>query len=221
MTPAPSTSRRDDARPGLDFSFSGLKTALVYRARELGTDGVVARRADLAASFQAAVVGQLFTAKLERALEAGDWPVGPLGGGRRERPPGERAREICDERGNPAEACRARAPHRQRGDDRLGGALTGDRAVPRLPRPGRAGLIPMAVVTLYTRDGAISADEAREEILALRGDGPGPRVARGFIESDDDLHARLLERIPVVEAGEAASRESDWSACAAADRGHG
>ncbi len=53
--------------PGLDFSFSGLKTALVYAVRELedeaGPDGaaeaVAARRADLAASFQAAVVGQL------------------------------------------------------------------------------------------------------------------------------------------------------------------
>ena len=55
--------------PGLDFSFSGLKTALVYRVRELGDGGVAARRADLAASFQAAVVGQL-VAKLERALDA-------------------------------------------------------------------------------------------------------------------------------------------------------
>src|SRR5262249_41452438 len=48
--------------PGLDFSFSGLKTALVYLCRELGPEGVAERRADLAASFQAAVVGQL-TAK--------------------------------------------------------------------------------------------------------------------------------------------------------------
>src|SRR5690606_19879675 len=36
--------------PGLDFSFSGLKTALVYRCRELGPEAVAARRADLAAS---------------------------------------------------------------------------------------------------------------------------------------------------------------------------
>ncbi len=66
--------------PRLDFSFSGLKTSLVYAARELGEDGIAARRADLAASFQAAVVGQL-TAKLERALDAGDWPAVALGGG--------------------------------------------------------------------------------------------------------------------------------------------
>ena len=66
--------------PGLDFSFSGLKTALVYRCRELGEDGVRERGADLAASFQAAVVGQL-VAKLERALRGGGWEAVALGGG--------------------------------------------------------------------------------------------------------------------------------------------
>ena len=59
--------------PGLDFSFSGLKTALLYAVRELDDEELDARRADLAASFQAAVVGQL-VAKLERALEAGTGP---------------------------------------------------------------------------------------------------------------------------------------------------
>jgi N6-L-threonylcarbamoyladenine synthase len=66
--------------PGLDFSFSGLKTAVVYLARELGPDGVEERRADLAASFQAAAVGQL-VAKLERALRRGEWGAVALGGG--------------------------------------------------------------------------------------------------------------------------------------------
>jgi N6-L-threonylcarbamoyladenine synthase len=66
--------------PGLDFSFSGLKTALVYLCRELGEEGVAERRADLAASFQAAAVGQL-TAKLGRALEGGEWGAVALGGG--------------------------------------------------------------------------------------------------------------------------------------------
>ena len=45
--------------PGLDFSFSGLKTAVLYRCKELGPEGVQERRADLAASFQKAVVDQL------------------------------------------------------------------------------------------------------------------------------------------------------------------
>jgi N6-L-threonylcarbamoyladenine synthase len=66
--------------PGLDFSFSGVKTALAYRCRELGAEGVDARGADLAASFQAAIVAQL-VAKLERALVGGEWPAVALGGG--------------------------------------------------------------------------------------------------------------------------------------------
>ena len=66
--------------PGFDFSFSGLKTALLYAVRELDDAELEARKADLAASFQAAVVGQL-VAKLGRALDAGDWPAVALGGG--------------------------------------------------------------------------------------------------------------------------------------------
>jgi N6-L-threonylcarbamoyladenine synthase len=66
--------------PGLDFSFSGLKTALVYLCRDLGHEAVEERRADLAASFQAAAVSQL-VAKLKRALKAGEWRAVALGGG--------------------------------------------------------------------------------------------------------------------------------------------
>jgi N6-L-threonylcarbamoyladenine synthase len=43
---------------GLDFSFSGVKTALLYAVRDLG-EGVDARRADLAASYQRAIVRAL------------------------------------------------------------------------------------------------------------------------------------------------------------------
>lgn len=85
--------------PGLDFSFSGLKTAMVYAAKELGPEEAGERSADLAASFQAAVVGQL-TAKLERALDAGDWPAVALGGGVAANSLlRERTAEICERRG--------------------------------------------------------------------------------------------------------------------------
>ncbi len=85
--------------PGLDFSFSGLKTALVYRCRELGPDGVRERRADLAASFQAAAVGQL-TAKLDRALKSGEWRAVALGGGVAANGPlREAAAALCESRG--------------------------------------------------------------------------------------------------------------------------
>jgi tRNA N6-adenosine threonylcarbamoyltransferase len=52
--------------PGLDFSFSGLKTALLYAVRDLGAEVLEARRADLAASYQRAIVRAL----VERATEA-------------------------------------------------------------------------------------------------------------------------------------------------------
>ncbi|MGB7685306.1 MAG: tRNA (adenosine(37)-N6)-threonylcarbamoyltransferase complex transferase subunit TsaD [Solirubrobacterales bacterium] len=85
--------------PGLDFSFSGLKTALVYRCRELGPEGVEERRADLAASFQAAVVGQLI-AKLKRALKRGDWDAVALGGGVAANGPlREAVGRLCEEHG--------------------------------------------------------------------------------------------------------------------------
>jgi len=45
--------------PGLDFSFSGLKTALLYAVRDLGPAELEARRADLAASYQRAIVRAL------------------------------------------------------------------------------------------------------------------------------------------------------------------
>jgi N6-L-threonylcarbamoyladenine synthase len=57
---------------GLDFSFSGLKTSLLYRVRDLGEEEAAARRADLAASYQRAIVEALL-ARVRAALrqEAG------------------------------------------------------------------------------------------------------------------------------------------------------
>jgi N6-L-threonylcarbamoyladenine synthase len=91
----PVAMRRD---PGLDFSFSGLKTALVYLTRDLGSEGVKERRADLAASFQAAAVGQL-VAKLERALKQEEWQAVALGGGVAANGPlRDAVRELCERR---------------------------------------------------------------------------------------------------------------------------
>jgi N6-L-threonylcarbamoyladenine synthase len=52
----------------LDFSFAGVKTALLYTVRELGEAQTQARAADLAASYQAAIVERLL-ARSRRALE--------------------------------------------------------------------------------------------------------------------------------------------------------
>jgi N6-L-threonylcarbamoyladenine synthase len=53
--------------PGLDFSFSGLKTALLYATRDLSPDELAARRADLAASYQRAIVRALVARVRESA----------------------------------------------------------------------------------------------------------------------------------------------------------
>jgi N6-L-threonylcarbamoyladenine synthase len=84
--------------PGLDFSFSGLKTALLYAVRDLGASEVERRRADLAASYQAAVVGQL-VAKLERALDRDGWSAVAIGGGVAANGPlRERVAGLCESR---------------------------------------------------------------------------------------------------------------------------
>ena len=53
--------------PGLEFSFSGLKTALLYRLRDLGESLTEQTRADLAAAFEESVVESLL-AKLQLAV---------------------------------------------------------------------------------------------------------------------------------------------------------
>jgi len=53
--------------PGLDFSFAGVKTALLYRVRGLGEQEAAARAADLAAGYQHAIVEAL-AARCERAV---------------------------------------------------------------------------------------------------------------------------------------------------------
>ena len=65
--------------PGLDFSFSGVKTALLYEVRGLG-DAVEERRADLAASYQRAIVQALVRRTLEAAEQAGAERVAVVGG---------------------------------------------------------------------------------------------------------------------------------------------
>jgi N6-L-threonylcarbamoyladenine synthase len=84
---------------GLDFSFSGVKTALVYKVREIEAAELEGRRADLAASFQRAITDQL-VAKLRRAADDGEWPAIALGGGVAANAElRERAKALCDELG--------------------------------------------------------------------------------------------------------------------------
>ncbi|HEY4427860.1 MAG TPA: tRNA (adenosine(37)-N6)-threonylcarbamoyltransferase complex transferase subunit TsaD [Solirubrobacteraceae bacterium] len=84
-------SRRERARGGrgagrgefersLDFSFAGLKTALLYKLRELSDEEATASAADLAASYQAAIV-DILMARVEQALEQTGLERLAVGGG--------------------------------------------------------------------------------------------------------------------------------------------
>jgi N6-L-threonylcarbamoyladenine synthase len=66
--------------PGLDFSFSGLKTALLYAVRELPEQELEARRADLAASYQHAIVRALVERVREAAERTGRNRIAIVGG---------------------------------------------------------------------------------------------------------------------------------------------
>jgi N6-L-threonylcarbamoyladenine synthase len=71
-------------REGLDFSFSGLKTAVrnhvaLFRSKDTGLDPVL-KTADVAASFQAAVVDTLVEKTLQAARETGVRSVVVAGG---------------------------------------------------------------------------------------------------------------------------------------------
>ena len=66
--------------PGLDFSFSGLKTALLYAVKRLTPAELEARRADLAASYQRAIVRALVERLGEAAERTGAEQLAIVGG---------------------------------------------------------------------------------------------------------------------------------------------
>jgi N6-L-threonylcarbamoyladenine synthase len=66
--------------PGLDFSFSGLKTALLYATKKLSPEELEQRRADLAASYQRAIVRALVERVREAAEQVGAARIAVVGG---------------------------------------------------------------------------------------------------------------------------------------------
>ena len=66
--------------PGFDFSFSGLKTALLYAVRDLPADELERRRADLAASYQRAIVRALVERTVAAAEHLGTDRIAVVGG---------------------------------------------------------------------------------------------------------------------------------------------
>jgi N6-L-threonylcarbamoyladenine synthase len=65
--------------PRLDFSFSGVKTALLYETRKLERE-LERRRADLAASYQRAIVRALTQRTLQAAEQTGAEQIAIVGG---------------------------------------------------------------------------------------------------------------------------------------------
>jgi N6-L-threonylcarbamoyladenine synthase len=76
----PKGTGRKPFATGLDFSFAGLKTALLYVVREMSPEQLTEHSADLAASYQAAIVESLLTRTL-RALERTHLDRLAVGGG--------------------------------------------------------------------------------------------------------------------------------------------
>jgi N6-L-threonylcarbamoyladenine synthase len=65
---------------GLDFSFSGLKTALLYAVRQLTAEELERGRADLAASYQRAIVRALVERTRQAAEQIGATTIAVVGG---------------------------------------------------------------------------------------------------------------------------------------------
>jgi N6-L-threonylcarbamoyladenine synthase len=67
-------------KQGLDFSFAGLKTAVAVKVKELGPAETTRRRADLAASFQAAALEVLAAKALAACRASGSRLLAVVGG---------------------------------------------------------------------------------------------------------------------------------------------
>ena len=82
-----------------DFSFSGLKTSLLYKVRDLGDEQTRERLADLAASYQEAIVDVL-AARARRAIEDQGVERFAIGGGvAANKPLRERLTAVCGDLG--------------------------------------------------------------------------------------------------------------------------
>jgi len=113
--------------PGLDFSFAGLKTALLYKVRDLGEDEARARRADLAAAYERAIVEALVD-RVTRALEQTGLDRLALGGG-------VAANRLLRERAAPL-AGEVHVPPPELCTDNAAMIASAARFVPAVPSPG-------------------------------------------------------------------------------------
>ncbi len=116
---------------GLDFSFAGLKTALLYATRELSPEQLAEQGADLAASYQAAIVESLI-GRAERALERTGLRRLAVGGGVAANGPLRRRLAELD--------VEVHVPERLLCTDNAAMIASAARYAPRLPYPDYLGL---------------------------------------------------------------------------------
>ena len=121
---------------GRDFSFSGLKTALLYDLRERDPAEIEAHRADIAASYQAAIVRQLIDKTMACAAAEGVRRIALAGGVAANSGLRHAVKRAATARDSTLPAA-PQPVHRQRRDDRPGGGSPADRAVAGLPRRRR------------------------------------------------------------------------------------
>ena len=125
-----------EGRGARDFSFAGVKTALLYAVREAG-DLDDAGRADLAASYREAIVRPPRRAAGRRRRRGGRPGRRPGRRRRGQRAPARAGRREGVRRGAAGGRARPVALHRQRGDDRRGRPVRRSGAVAGLPGPRR------------------------------------------------------------------------------------
>ena len=183
----------------LDFSFSGLKTALLYAIRDLGGDAAAERRRRPRRLLPARDRGRPRRAAARRRR---------AGGGRARRARRRRRCELraAQARGRALRRARrspvgpaARALHRQRRDDRRRRAPRRVAGLPWLPDPRRHRQARLSTprVTLYGKAGCHLCDDARAAVAAAR-----EQVEFELEEVDISLDPGLAhdygERIPVI-----------------------
>ena len=186
--------------PGLDFSFAGLKTALLYRVRELGEAESERRRADLAASYQRAIVEAL-ALRVERALQQTGAEQLAVGGGVAANGP---LRERLAALGVPVDI-----PPRELCTDNAAMIASAARyvppAVPRVPR--RSMCMPPASGRSSHEQRPRGASSTAGRLLPVRRRPRDPRARPGHaaVRARRARHRRrrallraYLERIPVV-----------------------
>ena len=160
--------------PGLDFSFSGLKTALLYAVRDLSDAELESRRADLAASYQRAIVTALVGRLRAAAERSGIGRVAVVGG----------VAANAELRAALPDACFAPlvALHRQRGDDRVRRAFRASSGVARLPcsRCVLVGVDLSSALAAVLAAGAARRRRRRRERRRIR---PGPKGWQGLLGS--------------------------------------